>query len=308
MSGGGHERPRVLYVMGAGRSGSTTLGITLGNCAGVFYAGELDNWLPRSGVPQLQDEERLRFWSGVCEQLEDPAAATALFGTAAQHAIERSASLFRPGRWRARLRLRRPYRAVAADLYGALVRASGVGAVADTSHYPLRARELQRVAGIDLYVLFLSRDPQGVVASFNRRDIAEYSKSTIHTNVYLWVTQLLSAFVFARQPHDRRLYIAYEDFVEDPARVISRILDVAGLESSGPPDFAELNVGMPLQGNRVSRSRTMSLKPRADPVSGGSRLTSVMQWPIAKLLARLTPSTAPADRDGEAVAADRSST
>ena len=58
-------RPRVIYVMGAGRSGSTTLGITLGNCEGVFYAGELDNWLVRSGVPPVEDSERARFWSQV---------------------------------------------------------------------------------------------------------------------------------------------------------------------------------------------------------------------------------------------------
>src|SRR5271155_2964451 len=71
---------RVIYVMGAGRSGSTTLGITLGNCAGVFYAGELDNWLVRSGVPQVEDAERARFWSSVHEHLDDPGVASELFG------------------------------------------------------------------------------------------------------------------------------------------------------------------------------------------------------------------------------------
>ncbi len=300
-------RPRVLYVMGAGRSGSTTLGITLGNCAGVFYAGELDNWLPRSGVPQLQDEERLSFWAEVRAQLDDPAAAAELFGTEAQHSIERSASLFRPRRWSARRRLRGPYRAVARDLYGAIVRAGGAGTIADTSHYPLRARELQRIPQIDLYLLFLSRQPQGVVASFNRRDVAEYNKSTLHTNVYLWVTQLLSAIVFLRQPPERRLFVRYEDFVGDPARVVRRILAVAGLEDIEPPDFESLDVGLPLQGNRVSRSRTMSLRPRADPVAEISRLTSVLQWPIGRLLARLSPSSAPGDPE-EAVAAGNAST
>jgi hypothetical protein len=277
--------------MGAGRSGSTTLGIVLGNCAGVFYAGELDNWLPRSGVPQLEDEERLRFWSGVRRQLGDEAAARALFGNEAQHAIERSASLFRPRHWPARLRLRGPYRAVAGDLYRALVRVSGAGCIADTSHYPLRARELQRVEGIDLYLLFLSRDPQGVVSSFNRRDIAEYDKSTIHTNVYLWLTQVLSALVFLRQPRDRRLFVRYEDLVDEPARVLGRILAMAGLPEGPLPDFAALDVGVPLQGNRVSRSRTMSLRPRADLVGGGSLLTRVLQWPLLRLLALLRPST-----------------
>ena len=47
-------KPKVIYVMGAGRSGSTILGVTLGNCADVFFAGELDKWLPRGGEPKLQ--------------------------------------------------------------------------------------------------------------------------------------------------------------------------------------------------------------------------------------------------------------
>src|SRR5690349_15916974 len=118
-------RPQVIYVMGAGRSGSTTLGIALGNCGGVFYAGELDNWLVRSGVPQVEDEERMCFWEKVRAELEDLGRASALFGNESQRAIERSVSVLRVNRWAARRRLRRDYRAVAEDLYRAVIRASG---------------------------------------------------------------------------------------------------------------------------------------------------------------------------------------
>src|ERR1700676_598924 len=59
------SRPKVIYVMGAGRSGSTVLGVALGNCENVFFAGELDKWLVRRGAPNLTDDERTRFWSGV---------------------------------------------------------------------------------------------------------------------------------------------------------------------------------------------------------------------------------------------------
>ncbi len=64
--------------------------------------------------------------------------------------------------------------------------------------------------------MFLVRDPQAVAASFNREDVREYTKSTLHTNVYLWVTHLLSLFVFLRQPRDRRMFVRYEDFLRDP--------------------------------------------------------------------------------------------
>lgn len=285
-------RPRVIYVMGAGRSGSTTLGIALGNCPGVFYAGELDNWLVRSGRPQLEeDAERSAFWERVQGELERPERARELFGNASQRAIERSLSLFRVHLWSERRRLRARYRAVAEDLYRAVIRASGADRLVDTSHYPLRARELQALPGVDLFLLFLVRDPQGVTASFNREDVGEFTKSTLHTNVYLWVTHLLSAIVFLRQPRNRRMLVRYERFLADPAGVLTEILTAAGAPAEPLPDFSALRVGHPLQGNRVTRAAaTMALKARADAVPRSSLLTAVMQGPAMALLSRLRPA------------------
>ncbi|HEX4437393.1 MAG TPA: sulfotransferase [Solirubrobacteraceae bacterium] len=285
-------RPRVLYVMGAGRSGSTTLGITLGNCEGVFFAGELDNWLARSGVPQVEDEDRLRFWAEVRVALDDPEMAEQMYGNEAQCAIERSMSLLRVRKWPLRRRLGRRYRAVAEDLYCAVSRASGDGTIADTSHYPLRARQLQRLDGIDLYLIFLVRDPQGVVASFNRQDVGEFTKSTLHTNVYLWVTHLLSLVTFLRHPRDRRVLLRYEDFVADPASTIDQLMTLAGSPETAMPDFSSLRIGLPLQGNRVTRSAVLSLKPGTDPVRNASLLTSLLQAPLKLALRRLRPAVA----------------
>ncbi|MCW3031818.1 MAG: Sulfotransferase family [Solirubrobacterales bacterium] len=284
-------RPRVLYVMGAGRSGSTTLGIALGNCPGLFYAGELDNWLVRSGRPQLEDAQRTRFWEQVSDALADPAAARALFGNSSQRAIERSVSVLRLQMWPRRRRLRPRYRAVAEDLYRAVTRASGATHLIDTSHYPLRARELQGIAGVELYLIYLVRDPQGVVASFNRHDVGEFTKSTLHTNVYLWATHLLSLLVFLRHPRERRLFVRYERFVADPAGTLREILTVAGAPTVALPDFDALSIGLPLQGNRVTRADgTMSLKPRTDPVPRSSLLTAALQAPVMAALSRLRPA------------------
>ena len=287
--------------MGAGRSGSTILGITLGNCAHVFCTGELDNWLVRSGVPQVEDSERTQFWSSVREELDDPDAASELFGDKAQRSIERSLSLFRLHKWPTRYRLRKRYRAVAEDLYRALTRAAGVTHIVDTSHYPLRARELQKVAGIDLYLVFLVRDPQSVAASFNRHDVREYTKSTLHTNVYLLLTHLLSTFVFSVTPETDGCSVRHEDFVADPGAVVRQILDFSECPAA-LPDFTALDSGLPLQGNRVSRSDVISLKHTTDPLPRSSSLTTALQFPMMAVLARLRPAVAVTTADGHAVA------
>jgi Sulfotransferase family len=277
------QRPKVIYVLGAGRSGSTVLGVALGNCEGVFFAGELDAWLPRSGEPQLGGEERTRFWGTVLEEV----GPSELFGWEAQRTLERSLALFRVHMWRARRRLQKPYRRLALDLYRAVSSASGEMTIVDSSHYPLRARELQSLHDeIDLYLLFLIRDPQSVVASFNRNDVPQYRKSTLTTNVYLWVTNLLAGLVFLKHPRERRLLLRYEDFAAEPETALRRILAMVG--ASGPlPSTSSLRTGIPFQGNRLIKSEVIALEPALAPARG-SRITAVLQLPWSLVLRRLS--------------------
>jgi hypothetical protein len=155
----------------------------------------------------------------------------------------------------------------------------------------LRARELQQIGSINLYLVYLVRDPQGVVASFNRDDVGEYTKSTLHTNVYLWVTHLLALFVFLRHRRDRRLLVYHEDFVADPGAVVRQILELSDAADATLPDFAALDVGLPLQGNRVTRETTLSLKRSADSPPRISRATAFVQAPLMAVLTRLRPSS-----------------
>lgn len=271
--------------MGAGRSGSTILGVTLGNCPGVLYAGELDAWLARSGVPLLEDQERMRFWGQVCERVNGEARG--LFGRESQRALERSLSLFRVHKWPARRRLRAPYRRVAEQLYRAVALTAGVTHVVDSSHYPLRARELRGLAGIDLFLVYLARDPQSVVDSFNRHDVVQYNKSTLTTNVYLWLTNLLAVAVFCRHPRARRLYVRYEDFIADPEGMLSTLTE--RLEISAPPgDLSSLRTGVAFLGNRLIRSEVIALERHSRPPRR-SLLTSAMQLPWTAVLSRLRP-------------------
>ncbi len=283
----GTARPKVVYVMGSGRSGSTILGVALGNCDGVFYAGELDNWLVRSGTPVLGGLERTRFWSIV---RDDVPGAYRLFGNGAQRDFERSFAPFRIHRWRARRRLRQGYHRVTEDLYRAIARAAGVTHVVDTSHFPLRARELQALAGIDLYLIFLVRDPRGVVDSFNlylnRNDMAERRLRVLSTNANLWLTHLLSVLVFLRQPRERRMLLRHEEFLADPEGTLRQVLDRVEC-AVALPDLTSLSTGLPLNGNRLLSSDVVSLKSQTVALRGGSRVTMLLQLPWTAVFSRL---------------------
>jgi hypothetical protein len=279
------RRPKVIYVMGAGRSGSTILGVTLGNCADVFFAGELDKWLPRDGEPKRKDPRRTAFWRQVRANIADPDVVRA--GQPHRY-LERSSALFRLRRRRACRRLRAPYRRVMGELYDAVASTAGARYVVDTSHYPLRAHELQPLQGVELYLLLLVRDPQKVVASFARDDVVERRFSPFTTRAYLLLTYALSMWVFLKHPRERRVVLFYEDLLQDPEGVLRDLLDRFG-SSAELPDFTSLATGIPLHGNRLADSPVVSLQRHEPSADQGSRAGRLFAAVLMQGLATLRP-------------------
>ncbi len=277
--------------MGAGHSGSTILGVTLGNCDGFFYAGEVEEWLVTGGRPSWADAPRRALWSQVASLVD----ARGLFGPRAARAIERSSSILRVSRLRERRRIRDPYRAVARDLFRAIARVSGASCVVDTSHFPLRARELGRVDGLDVYLVFLVRDARDVVDSNLRElrphEVAERRVRTLAMNLNLALTLAVSVAVFLRHPRSRRLFVSHEQFLAEPERTLRAILAMAG--SDAPlPDLQELRVGAPIEGNRLIRTDTIALRRGARPpeASVGPASTGLLQRLSAPVLRRMRPA------------------
>src|SRR4051812_48278086 len=172
--------------MGSVRSGSTILGVALGNCDRVFHAGELDRWLRWCGEPAYRGPGADAFWAGIRERLQ---GHRDLCGDACFRCLEHSTAILRPLRRLRARRLRGRYGAFNRDLYDALAAAAGADTVVDTAHYPLRARELRRVPGIELYLVFLVRDPDAVVEAFRTTE-GKDRKRLLAANAYLLVTQL----------------------------------------------------------------------------------------------------------------------
>lgn len=281
--------PKVIYIMGAGHSGSTILGVTLGNCEGMFFAGELDKYLSRSGVPVVGGLERTRFWGRVRERVPQ---AGELYGNQAHRLLERSAAAINPSGARARRRLGARYRDVTGALIGAIASTAGATHVIDTSHFPLRARELQRTDDVALYLVFLVRDPQAVVTSTTRlvrsRGAARRVGSILKVNAELWLTYALSLLVFRRQPPERRVFIRYEDFIAEPESVLRRILERGG-STAGLPDLDALQTGLAFHANRLIESDVVALKRGGSATSarGSSTLTTILQRPWSVVFGRL---------------------
>ncbi len=228
--------PRVLYVAGWGRSGTTVVNRLLAS-PDVIGVGEL-RWLWRRGVLERQTcscgepWDTCALWEPVVGRLASEAGVDAMTLAAELDALghRASAPLRRTlgidnakdaGRYVASLR----------RLYQQIANVSGATAIVDTSKHGGYAL-LARRTNLDVTILHLVRDPRAVVWSHGRKrhvpDGVVAGSMPPHSAPYVavrWTAR--NAFTdFAVKPDVR---IRYEDLVTAPDQAVARLLATMGL-------------------------------------------------------------------------------
>jgi Sulfotransferase family len=257
----------VVYIMGAGRSGTTLLDIVLGNSDDAVSCGELNRFPRHRGHPPLVEPESPRgtFWKEVRAKLayRDFERLTVLEHRHAYHssALRTLAGIGDDAE-------SAQYLAYIRDLYECLFEVSGATTLIDSSKYPGRAlRVHQALAGTRIRVvyIYLRRDPVDVVRSFAKQGIEQPSKSWLAANAYYAVVNglcRLAAWSLARSGR-KVVAVSYEHLLTDPRAAVRAIaqaldLDAAGVERCLAAN--EFRVGPLFHGNRIRLKRTIQLE------------------------------------------------
>jgi hypothetical protein len=261
----------VLYVAGAGRSGSTLLDTLLGQADGVFSAGELrylwergliDGRLCGCGEPV----DRCPVWSAVLEHAfgNGAAAAMAQRMVAAQRRIGRIRTI--PGVMRAR---RHPERLLGElgdlpeqldRLYRAVGEVTGAQVVVDSSKQPTYGWLVANLPSVDLRAVHLVRDARAAAFSWlrtketpDRPEGGYMERRGVTRSAALWDVWNVATELLWRDRRDRYLRMRYEDLSADPQRAVATVLEFAGLPEVEPPDLdgdgTELRVTHTVAGN-----------------------------------------------------------
>jgi hypothetical protein len=305
--------PKVLYIAGWQRSGTTILDRVLGQLEGFVSTGELrrlweaslsEGYLCGCGAPLPECE----FWRAAQEAggLEaSPREGRRLVELQRRHVHTRPRELLAIRRGierRARLKSSAldPYAEARLRLFAGLRKVTGADVVVDSSKHPADAYLLTTLPQLDLYVVHLIRDPRAVAYSWSRmvRETADPRGrlldgfGSLSSSVWWLVWNAAIETLLRRRLGERYLRLRYEDFVERPAeavRSIGAFLDEPRLHS--PVDEERtvyLHPDHTVSGNPRTRFRRGTIELRADVVwrsrmsAGSKALSTVVAIPLLR--------------------------
>jgi hypothetical protein len=229
---------KVLYIGGAGRSGSTVLDALLGSADGWLSCGELTfMWqygLLRGGrcscgAPLAE----CVVWAKVFEvagheQPLDPARMVALRKRFRSTHLPLMAS---ERITRRRLDALEEFPDVVERVYRAAAELTGARVLVDSSKEPHYSAILRERTKLDVYFLHLVRDPRAVAHSWQRRrgergDGSEMERrGVLKTSLYYVVSNSAAELLWRGRP-DRYRLVRYEDLLDDPVRVVGEIAEL----------------------------------------------------------------------------------
>lgn len=273
--------PKVVLIMGRGRSGSTLLDNLLGEFEGFFSAGEVHN-LWKRGLAQRRkcgcgrSLPECSVWSSVLAR----ASLRARPLPAPQQVIEWQEKIVQPRNEPRLLRVQDSrgagwdeldsYVSVLGAIYRALADVTGARVVIDSSKRPTHGMLLELVPGITPYFIHLVRDPRAV--AFSRRRIKHnvdrnMRQHTAWHSASLWRKRNRVAQAIVRRAPHRSMVLRYEDFVARPEEALTAITALVGEQVDGVPFLdgrsAVVDVNHSTSGN-PSRFRSGRIDIRAD--------------------------------------------
>jgi Sulfotransferase family len=275
--------PKVLYIAGMTRSGTTLLCNLLNELPGFVGVGEARTYWramrePRwCGCGALVSE--CPFWAEVADWVErhgGPLDVDRARFLQLAHVRSLPLQLARLARAKESDSPPGEYAQLMARLYAGIAAISGADVIVDSSKGPHDAYAISKFTDLDLWVIHLVRDPRGVAYSASRRlpnpdKPTGFMEQQQASEVAIrWVARnAVTEILLARRLGPRYIRVRYEDFVSNPDEAIGRISAMC----TGRRER------LPLSGDTISFSRNHSVAGNPKRLAEGPvRIRPDHQW------------------------------
>jgi hypothetical protein len=256
----------LIYIIGAGRSGTTLLDIILGNNTESISLGEVNRLYKREGIPpkRAKDDKVNEFWKEITNSLDQTDLSylelADLFHNNEYHSAFLK-SIFKNSNLLYRQNLNHQYDVLKTKTEQSIL--------IESSKYPVRALNISEYVSKDNYIIkyiYLKKDPTKVVKSFQKNDLEQPSKSFFSANLYYLLVNLLCVLTvkILKFRNHKVSIIKYEDLLIDSKGILKKLSDDLDVDFSILEDKLEYNkllkTGYLFDGNRIRLKETLTLR------------------------------------------------
>jgi len=160
--------------------------------------------------------------------------------------------------------------------------AAGASCIVDSSKYPGRALALRRLFGSKVKIVFLTRNADGVMRSFQKQDIEQTSKTPFKVMLYYNCNMLMGKIVMKLFPKSV-MCVSFEELTTDTVPILKRIGEWVGVDLSLSIRKVEHGeyLARPhiVRGNRLRTSKQIKFIPR-ERGAGGQKRANFWVWPM----------------------------
>ena len=245
------DKKTIIYILGAGRSGTTLLDIILGNQNGIFSCGELNRYALRDGIPLLADEMKQSFWFKIRKQfIEDSNFKDLSFFNFLISKFEYHSGFLFSFIYRNKKDFQL-YKSYTNNLYTSIFNSISEDVIIDSSKHPGRLFNLVN-NDFNVKVIFLKRNYSDVIKSFRKKDIEQPSKNRVMATIYyLFINLLCYLTIFLLKKKVSSIKINFNALLSNPNFVFKQIEDVLNVDLQDLYNREEYIVGNLFDGNRI---------------------------------------------------------
>ena len=280
---------KVIYVLGAGRSGTTVIDIVLGNNDDIFSCGELVRYSELKAEPHgfPPDSENYIFWKNIEQKLFDrlPSSHDELFRISRK--LEFHPSFFFNLFKLTSRKNKQLYKEYINTFFDILFESIEQNIVVDSSKYAGRGLGLLRALKYDLFIIYVVRDPVRVINAFAKTDVEQMPKKYWVANIYYFLINFICRIVTMMAKKPRVYPLKYENFLSNPAKELENIQEAFGIDLSRSiqtvSENGDFEVGHLFEGNRIRLQKTLRLKKelpiqKMNLKSYLTRLFNILWW------------------------------
>lgn len=239
----------IVYIIGAGRSGTTILGILLGDENDICHVGEINNFYKYNGIPPNDDINVIKnkYFKKIFNSLDNKNSNIIWKFEYHLNFIRSIFGLYSK-------KDKNDYKRLQTQLFDKFFETSKAQIIVDSTKYPSRLIVLDKYTQYNIYLIYIIRHPIGFLNSVEKKNIEQPNQSFLFSIIYYFAINLMCAIAFTRHK-GKKIKLKYESLTSRPLKSIEEIeksfninLDIVKYKLNNNIPF---NTGHIFDGNRI---------------------------------------------------------